>query len=395
MKNAGFSLATSFEDELIDGVKDFGVEQLYGKVEGDGFGGGRPNFLVPKIGWARFRRHVENAKQNGIGFDYLLNAADGGTGDVATPEGYTRLRRLLDRLVDSGVEWVTVVSPLFLRIIVKHTPLKVRVSVFSRVDDERKVLSWFDEGAHRIVLDSMLVNRDPKRLAALSRLAAGGTKGPLGELELLVNNRCELGCAWAPCHSIDLGASSRREVPAPDACYFQCHSNFVDQPSRLLMQDWIRPEDLGMYEELGYSLFKIAGRGCTTSELINRTRAYAERRYDGNLMDLLRRGHVNVDAVTGINALVKGGFRRLLGLARAAAPARAIEDEIVIDNRALDGYLDLVFRKGGCLPGKCRHCDFCSHWAAGSVRFPKNLAAKIQNVDRGLVTGELWNAAGR
>ena len=387
MTGSAFSLATSFEDELIDGVADLPVSQIYGKIEGDGFGGGRPRFLVPKIGWHRFRKHVEHARSKGIAFDYLLNAADGGTGDIATPEGYRRLRKLLDRISECGVEWVTVVSPLFLRVIVRHTKLKVRVSVFSRVDDERKARAWFDEGAHRIVLDSMLVNRDPDRLNAIMRAMAGR-----GELELLVNNRCELGCAWAPCHAADLGAASRRKTPAPDACYFQCHTGFLKDPSRLLMQDWIRPEDLPRYEAFGYRHFKIAGRGCSTKDLVARTRAYAERRYDGNLMDLMRRGPVHIDAATGFAAVMRGGWRRLLGLARAARPAFDIEDQIRIDNRSLDGYLDLVFRKGGCLPGKCFRCDLCSHWAARAVSFPRTLASRVEKVDEGLVPGQLWEA---
>lgn len=389
MPDGTLSLATSFEDKLIDGIKDLPVSHLYGKVESDGFGGGRPRFLVPKIGWNRFRRHVEHARAHGIAFDYLLNAADGGTGDVATPGGYRRLRTLLDRLVESGVEWVTVVSPLFLRIIVKNTPLKVRVSVFARVDDERKALAWFSEGAHRIVLDSMLVNRDPERLRRLARAV-----GSLGELELLVNNRCELGCAWAPCHAVDLGASSRRPVPAPDSCYFQCHTGFLKEPARLLMQDWIRPEDLPHYEALGYRHFKLAGRGCTTEELIVRARAYSERHYEGNLMDLLRRGKVQIDAPTALSAAFRAGWRRLLGLSRAAGPALDIEDKIEINNRALDGYLDLIFRKGGCLPGKCWRCDLCSHWAERAVSFPDDLANRVSKVDEGLVTGALWNLSG-
>lgn len=386
MPEAALSLATNYEDRLIDGIKDLPVSHLYGKVESDGFGGGRPRFLVPKIGWSRFRNHVDLARRHNIAFDYLLNAADGGSADIATPEGYRRLRKLLDRLVDSGVEWVTVVSPLFLRIIVKHTPLKVRVSVFARVDDERKALAWFNEGAHRIVLDSMLVNRDPERLQRLQR-----TAGKKGELELLVNNRCELGCAWAPCHAVDLGASSRHKVPAPDACYFQCQAGFLKEPARLLMQDWIRPEDLCHYEAIGYRHFKLAGRGCTTEELIVRARAYTERHYEGNLVDLMRRGRIQIDAQTGITTALRAGWRRLLGLARAAGPALDIEDQIVINNRALDGYLDLVFRKGGCLPGKCLRCDLCSHWAKGAVRFPEDLAEKVQRIDEGLVTGALWN----
>ncbi|MEK8023518.1 MAG: hypothetical protein AAB229_06865 [Candidatus Hydrogenedentota bacterium] len=106
----------------------------------------------------------------------------------------------------------------------------------------------------------------------------------------------------------------------------------------------------------------------------------------------MRRGPVHIDAATGFAAVMRGGWRRLLGLARAARPAFDIEDQIRIDNRSLDGYLDLVFRKGGCLPGKCFRCDLCSHWAARAVSFPRTLASRVEKVDEGLVTGQLWEA---
>jgi collagenase-like PrtC family protease len=380
-----FSLATSYEDDLVARLEGLPVAELYGKVEGDGFGGGRPHFLVPKVGWRRLERHVARARDAGIGFNYLLNAADAGTGESASAPGFGRLRDHLRRIESIGASSVTVLSPLHLRMVVVHTALKARVSVFARVDDERKAMAWFEAGANRIVLDSMLVNRDPVRLERIVRASAGR-----GELELLVNNRCEIGCAWAPCHAADLGAASRRAAPSPDACYFQCQSAFLRNPARLLIQDWIRPEDLPLYERIGYRWFKIAGRGCTTDDLVARARAYADRRFDGNLMDLLRRGRVRVRASTGIAALLRGGWRHLRGLARVAAPAAAIEDGIRIENRALDGYLELVFKKGGCLPGKCRQCDLCESRARGAVSFPPGLADDIARIDRGLVTGAIW-----
>ena len=54
------------------------------------------------------------------------------------------------------------------------------------------------------------------------------------------------------------------------------------------MADWIRPEDLVHYEALGYDSFKLAGRNLPTEVLITRLKAYAGRRYDGNLLDLVQ-----------------------------------------------------------------------------------------------------------
>ncbi len=380
-----FSVPANYDPALVAGVADLGVEELYGKVEGDGFGGGRPSYLVQKVGWKLLSRHVAEARAAGIGFNYLLNAADAGTGDITTSSGYARLRRLLDRLVATGVTSVTVVSPYALRIVRAHTPLAVRVSVFARVDDEKKARAWFDEGASRIVLDSMLVNRDPDRLKRIAEASAGR-----GDLELLVNNRCEIGCAWAPCHAVDLGAASRRSVPSLDACYLQCQARFLSQPARLLAQDWIRPEDLGLYEALGYRFFKIAGRGCTTAQILARVRAYEARRHEGDFMDLLRRGPVRIGAWSALATLITGGWRHALGLSRVAGPATRMETAVRIENRALDGYLESLFRRGGCRPGQCAECDICERWAARAVKVEAGMAETATRLDRALVDGGIW-----
>jgi len=48
------------------------------------------------------------------------------------------------------------------------------------------------------------------------------------------------------------------------------------------------PEDLSLYEEMGYDRFKVVERDLPTPVMVSRVRAYAERRYDGNLLDLVQ-----------------------------------------------------------------------------------------------------------
>jgi len=50
---------------------------------------------------------------------------------------------------------------------------------------------------------------------------------------------------------------------------------------------WIRPEDLAVYEAMGYTTFKLLERGIPSAELLRRVKAYSERRFDGNLAELL------------------------------------------------------------------------------------------------------------
>jgi len=379
-----FSLATNFDDSLIDKIDPCSVEEVYGRVENDGMGGGRPRFTVPGVSWSRLKEHISRARRRGISFNYLLNDASSGTSDWASPKGYKRLRVFLDKLVDAGVHSITLVSPHLLRVVVRHTPLKVRVSVFARVDDVRKAGMWMEEGASVVMLDSMLVNRDPERLERIAD-AVGGE-----HCELLANNRCEMDCPWSPCHMVDLGKSSRRKIPVPDACYFHCQASFFQDPVRLLIQDWIRPEDISLYKRLGFRRFKLAGRGCSTEELVVRARAYAEERYEGNLMDLLSRGELRLNWFTKLSAFFTYGFHSVSGLLKLARVASSLEGAVVIDNRALDGYVDKIFQKGGCVPGRCFRCKMCRSFAARAVRVDPAVRDALEEIDRNLASGDIW-----
>lgn len=376
-----FSVGTSFTPGFAESLSKWPVGEIYGRMEDDGFGGGRHRFLVPKVSWKKFSAHVGETRKAGISFNYLVNSIAPGSANVSDPRVYRRFRSLLSKIEDVGVDWITVSSPYLLKIIKNHSSLRVRISVFARISNERQIRQWLEEGADRVVLDSMLVNRNPDLLASFTRTFPGDS------LELFVNNRCELDCAFASCHAVDMGHASRQLVPIPDACYFHCQTSFLNDPVRYVTQDWIRPEDLHLYESLGYHWFKIAGRGCSAEVLLRRVRAYVERRYDGNLLDLLGRGSVHLDTRTALATGFIGGIRMMLGLRKAAKAANIFEEEVYIENRALDGFLDRVFRKGGCFSGKCHRCNMCRKTAFAAVKFPNDAPGKSSGFKERLVTG--------
>ena len=63
---------------------------------------------------------------------------------------------------------------------------------------------------------------------------------------------------------------------------------FLKDPWRLIASPWVRPEDLGYYEALGVDCFTImVNEGSNVSDLVG---AYGNRRYEGNIISLLREG---------------------------------------------------------------------------------------------------------
>ena len=161
-----------------------------------------------------------------------------------------------------------------------------------------------------------------------------------------------------------------------------CVDYRLREPVNLVRANWIRPEDLHHYESMGYTSFKIVERNTPTPELLRRVHAYANRRYDGNLLDLvlpfaypeeayqdaaareaysLRRavryffkpGQINV---TRIPLLVELGKRLGLMYPRRGAP------KMVLDNRKMDGFIDR-FLKTSCIDQDCEECRYCHGFA--------------------------------
>lgn len=55
------SLASNYEDELIDKVKEYPIYEIYGKLKNDIVGGGRPDDELKDIEIRKFENHVKKS----------------------------------------------------------------------------------------------------------------------------------------------------------------------------------------------------------------------------------------------------------------------------------------------------------------------------------------------
>jgi collagenase-like PrtC family protease len=376
------SVATNFDPLLVEALRSFPVVELFGKLREDAVGGGRAPYQLASVSRKRLAAHVRDARRAGIGFNYLLNAACLGNREI-TRAGQSEIEELCSWLREIGVESVTVSSPLLLRLIKRRFPaLKVRISVFGGVDRVRKAQMWEELGADGIVLDSILVNRE---LATLERIR----KAVRCDLELLVNNSCLSGCAMSPAHMNALAHAGQswhgNRGFFIDWCLLRCTEMKLRDPVNYLRSEWIRPEDLPLYEGMGYDFFKVAERDLPSPVMMNRVRAYAARRYDGNLLDLVQPYALN--GVTGNEPYYRKGplwYLRFLLRPRLANPARMLPlkrladlrhmtrpvegpPPVFVDNRALDGFMER-FREAGCRDQDCETCRWCHEFARKAVR---------------------------
>ena len=402
------SVACNFDDALIDGLAPYPVYEVYGKLNSDMFGGGRPSFYLPEVDRSRLERYVRNTHARGIQFNYLLNSSAMDNLEY-TRVGQRAMDEMLDWLDGIGVDSITVANIYLLHLIKRRHPrIKVRISSHRFTDNARKVRFWVENGADCIVVSEVNIHREFKVLESLKK-AAGDV-----ELSLIVNNWCRQDCAIAGNHAVTLSSGSRQGSKGfpLDYCSLRCNSIRLDDWVNFIRANWIRPEDLPRYEEMGFHNFKIVERSTPTSVLLTRVKAYAQRRYDGNLLDLVQNFSYPEEAFEGeekkrypLRRLAKHFGRprtynllKLPLLMRYGRTASVLQprqgpNPIYIDNRALDGFLDR-FEKRGCQDLDCEDCRYCHAWAEKSVTIDPAWEKEMRGVFSELLdeidSGGLW-----
>jgi collagenase-like PrtC family protease len=404
------SVACNFDEALLPGLTPYPVYEVYGKLTSDYFGGGRPSFYLPEVDRAAVERYVRDTHAHGIEFNYLLNASAMGNLEF-TREGQREMEEILDWLDDIGVDSVTVANVAFLRLVKRRHPrLKVRISSHRFTDNARKVRFWVDNGADYIVVSEVNIHREFRVLEAMQK-AAGGV-----ELQLIVNNWCRQDCAIAGNHAVTLSAASQRKSRGfpLDYCSLVCNALRLREPVNYLRANWIRPEDLHLYEAMGYHNFKIVERNTPTQVLLERVRAYAGRRYDGNLLDLVQ-NYAYPEEKMGKKAKEAYSYRRLVkyfvkpqavnllkftkvidfGREASVLYPRRGPNPVFIDNRALDGFIDR-FKTQGCMTLDCESCRYCHEWAARAVRIDPEWRARMKPIYDDLIgeidSGSFWDS---
>ena len=407
------SVACNFDDALIDGLAQLPVYEIYGKLTSDFFGGGRPSFYLPEVSAKGLEHTVAQARRKGIGFNYLLNASAMGNLEF-TRAGHREMERLLEWIDGIGVDSVTVSNVFFLRLVKKRHPrLKVRISAHRFTDNARKVRFWVDNGADCIVVSEVNIYRELAVLRAIKE-AAGAV-----DLQLIVNNWCRQDCAIAGNHAVTLSSGSQkgsRGIPL-DYCSLVCNDLRLREPVNYIRANWIRPEDLPIYEELGYDNFKIVERNTPTPVLLLRAAAYAARRYEGNLLDLVQ-NYAYPEQAFGDKAKDAYSLRRMVkyfarpralnllkfpkvvafGKTASVLYPRQGENPVQIDNRQLDGFIER-FKTEGCQDKDCEACRYCHQWAEQTVQIDADWQAKMQPIYDDLLGeidgGTFWESYGR
>jgi len=356
-----FNVACNWDPALLDGLAPYAgrINYLYGKSSSDVFSGGRAACELKAFDRHQASEYIASAKARGFTFNYLLNGTY--LPSEFSNEARRRIREDFDWISDMGVEWITLSIPLLARIANQYYPhLKIYVSVFAHVCTPQQVRQWQDIGASGICLDRQLCRNFP----ALERL----TRETGLEMDLLVNDPCLLNCMEELYHDNLMSKGSVTSESYYHYCSFHCLASFLERPSRIVASSFIRPEDLDVYADSGVRFFKITDRNRSTKFILNAVKAYTDRRYDGNLLDLfslfsaydrpaVKSGLLPEDDLT-VEAIDR--FWRDLPSALSLA----------IDNEKMDGFAaELKAKSTPCSFDDCDTCLACTERALKSLSF--------------------------
>lgn len=195
----------------------------------------------------------------------------------------------------------------------------------------------------KIILDRSL-NRNLDQLAAIALKMHH--QFPALNIEVLANEGCLPYCPFKLSHDsyIALANMGGQDQTHIINCDIGCMRLLDEQPHRLLLSPFIRPEDIDLYLYHADTI-KLCGRTLGSTFLMNAIKAYRGRIYDGNLLDLM-------DAMSWL------------------------AERLYVDNRMLS--FDFANMLSQC-DNRCDRCGFCRE-LFDSISHPLPLQIKDQRM---------------
>jgi collagenase-like PrtC family protease len=376
------SVAANWDMTLLDGLANIPeVTSIYAKMPFDVVGGGRAGIVLPSVDWDAAVDYIHAAHRRGLSFCYLINAPCLGNLEQ-TEEGKKQILSFIGQLVDIGVDSVSIAHLGIVALARRNFPnLSIRGSVLSWPTNLTRLKYQESLGIDPLIIPYSEYNRDFNMLRKIR-------SGLSCDMQLFVNVACIYNCHYLGEHACSVGHASQvaqniqRQNQRPgaflDFYLWQCTRRRLLHPELLLMSRWIRPEDLHIYEAMGFDEFKIIDRSRSTAWLLRATKAYADRHYQGNLLDILSLEmlgdpagfHSDIEdqireRMRHYETAERNLMRRMLKLRR-----RLLALDLYIDNAALTDFLD-GFQKVRCAETYCEECRHCHRYAREVIRFDR------------------------
>jgi len=351
------TVATNWDLELIEKLSKYPVRDLYGSAPHTIVGGGRPQYIIPEVSNEEIAEFISKVHQYKMEFSYLLNAPCMSNLEYKS-EYYRKLVEYIQWIVDIGADNIIITIPFLIQLVHEQFPqIKIRVSTIAHVNSVNRAKFYAEMGASEITPDVM-INRDFRTLEKMKK----ALRKHNCDIVLLLTDGCLFQCPFRLYHYNILGHASQTYHQVGhylDTCLLNCSLIKYTNPTEVVKCRWIRPEDLVHYEEIGIDKFKIAGRRMDTSWLVRAVDAYSNRKYEGNLVDIIQ----------GFSFSSSGSHKKDKNIGFRESLDREYLAKLYIDNTKLDGFIEF-FKKQNC-NAMCDECKYCEEWAKKVVRLNK------------------------
>lgn len=333
-----FNIAADFKEETIDQYEalnqkyaDSKVVETFGQISiNNMYGSGRPGDMMPKTDMQALEKYVSYSSKKNINFSYTMNALCLSNREF-TEAGLRDIKGFLSQLSDMGIHSLTVAIPAVIDFVHRtNFKFEIKASTLCDITNANKAVAYKELGADRIVVHES-INRDFDALRSIREAYGPNT-------EVITNVICHKSCIFRPFHQIQGSHDTDPDTPSPRYYSHKCMMRRASGLHNYMNLNWIRPEDIKYYTQIGINRFKIQGRQTVVQgNPVKVMESYMKESYDGNLMELL-------DMFNPSNSF-----------------------QVYIDNKKLDGFIDAYVKNSKFCKNDCQKCGYCMKYAERSM----------------------------
>ncbi len=360
-------IGTNFDDNLIMEINKYPVKYLFGSFKKTITGHGRASFILPDIDEEHFKSHIALIHRNNMKFLYVMNSAVL-NGNEYSPEFNKNIENEIEKLVSYGVDGFIVALPFLIGKIRNEYPdLEISASSFARISTMREIEEYRNLGVNTIILNED-TSRDFKFLEKVNNYVKDNDM----DMEVITDNSCLFGCPYRRTHDVVSSLSSKTD---DRKFWFEypllfCATDVYNDPKNIIKMRWIRPEDTKLYEDIGIDRFKLASRTKNTNWILRSIKAYSDRSYNGNLLDIL--------SYPQGNAVPKA-------MEKISGPENYNElRKVYIDNTKFPEKWLNFFKHNDCNSMSCESCGYCDKIAAQTMSINNKNIINRENKSMGI-----------
>lgn len=329
-----YSIPADFESESVYRIfelnskyRNSNVFEVYGQVTENGIDSGRMLKTLPQITWNQLERYILLLNDFGIKFNYTINQSC--TSNIEfSKNGIRKFEALLQRLLDIGIVNVTIALPSLIEITRSYNKnFEIKASAICEINSVTKANFYKEIGVRRIVVDPD-INRKFDVLKNICSCFGPGT-------EIIVTNTCQRDCPYKMFHYNFCSHSNELLNDTFVKNYYEnrCFLQQAESDISLMKQNWIRPEDINLYNDIGITYFKVDGRHhVKEGDYFKTLEAYFSESFSGNLYELIH----FFDGKQGVTRY--------------------------LENSALNGFLQKFYENPLFCSGICEKCNYCSQF---------------------------------